>query len=101
MKMRLKGSIELVKEAVVRGEHCLGTTEAKGSWFRIRIADVTTHRGELFCETTLHELIHLWLYIVTAATGTELTEKEHHKIIDVVVPNAMKALKRVYDRNNH
>lgn len=99
MKMKLKGAIELVDRVRVKGQACWGVTQAHGQTFRIRVARSAIHNGAMFAETLLHEMLHLWIFIVCSAMGKQTSARRHHEIIDAIVPKAIRMLSESRFRN--
>lgn len=95
----LKGIIKLVdRKLIVDGDECYGAAEVEGRRFKIRLSNKTIDTGDMFIETLLHELMHLWIFIVMETLGFKMSQAGAHRIIDVVVPFAMEQFYREYRR---
>ena len=90
--MKLKGTIQSSPSIVSGGVKCAGTTEVAKERFLIRIADECFDDDENFQDVMLHELLHLWLFIVDNRGGrvTKFSERRHHRIINPIVDFALK-----------
>lgn len=77
------------KTVTVNGQPCYGVVKANENKFKILIAKCAGASYEQFAETLLHELIHLWIFILMALTDTQISEAKQHKIIKKVMPVAL------------
>jgi predicted SprT family Zn-dependent metalloprotease len=94
-RLDLKGTIEEVNILYHGNSSCYGLTDTKGNKFKILISKESIDKSELFIEVLLHELLHLWLYIVEAGYNIHLSGRQHHKVIDKVTPYATKELIKI------
>ena len=96
--MILKGKIRFQKQVHVEGQDCFGCARSSGNYFDIRISQDATDNLLLFADTLLHELCHLWIFIVVSALKVDITEKQQHRIINKIVPNAANLLQTYCNR---
>ena len=89
---KLFGEIKFQKKVIANKKECYGTCRASGDRFRVAISGAAFKSGSLLLETILHELLHLWFYIVTAITKKELSERIQHRVIYKVTAEALIAL---------
>jgi len=94
----IKGVIKFQKKVIVSKQECYGCCRGDGDQFDIRISQDATENFKIFAETLLHELIHLWMFIIMATIKINITEKEQHIIMKKAVKNALGALQKYYDR---
>lgn len=92
--MNLVGSISTRKRVRADNQECYGTCNAYKRTFTIRIAESAFDDPIMFADTLLHELIHLWLFIVMTRCNTQMSDRGHHTIIDMLVPKAVLKLKK-------
>src|SRR5690349_4260308 len=91
--MNVNGTIVIRRRVRYRNRECYGITTAKGTQFQIRIAESVYYRPLLFAETLLHELMHLWLFILSGRDKQYLiSQRKHHNLIDKTVPLAVSIL---------
>ena len=96
--IKLTGAIEFVKRVKIGKHICYGATYAQGSKFRIKISKASSESAECFIETLLHEMLHLMLYIISGTVKVELSDREHHRIINRIVKVALPVIHCSYKR---
>lgn len=85
--MDLVGSIGVRKRVRVKNEECYGTCCVfKKNTFTIKISETAFDDPVLFAETLLHELLHLWLFIVMKRCNTKMSEQYQHTIVNKIIP---------------
>ena len=87
--MDIIGRIHFQNKVIVEKQECYGVVKATGNRFRILIAKCAGKSYEQFAETLLHEFIHLWIFILTAMTDTQISEARQHKMIKKIMPVAL------------
>jgi hypothetical protein len=92
--MNIYGSIKFQNKIQVKKRACLGKCEAWNNRFRIVIAKSAGQTFSIFAETMLHELLHLWVFILMALTNINLSERRQHKIIEKIMPTAIKEIEK-------
>ncbi len=91
----LIGEIKLINRRIFSdGDECYGTAIANKNRFHIRLSNIGIETVDDFIDTTLHELLHLWLFILIAALTVTLSDAASHRIIDATVKTAMRCLRR-------
>ena len=95
---KLKGVIKFQKKVIVGKKECYGCCRGDGDRFDIRISQDAADNFEIFSETLIHELIHLWIFILMATVRINITEREQHKIMDKAVKSILRSLKPYYKR---
>lgn len=86
MKFNLKGEIKTCKSITIGKESCYGLTKAVNENFSIKILQSTLKDPWLFCQTLLHEMLHLYMFTVMSyAQKYDITEEEQHKVINKYV----------------
>jgi len=95
---KLTGTIEFVKQVKVGKHVCYGSAYATGDKFKIKISEAAGESAECFIETLLHEMLHLALYVISGATKVELSDREHHRIINRIVRAALPVIYCSYKR---
>lgn len=96
--MILKGKIRFQKQVHVDGDDCYGCARSRGNYFDIRISQDATQNIELFADTLLHEFCHLWIFIVISALKIEISDRQQHRIINKIAPQAAKLIKTYCER---
>ncbi len=92
---KVHGFINIIKQRIFhRGDECLGTCAVNGRRFNIRVSLKSAGEPDDFIDTLIHELMHLWLYILMAAYQFKLSEAAQHRIIEKAAPVTVKLLKR-------
>lgn len=86
MNIKLLGSIQSRKRLNYNKQECYGITKVNKNKFNILISELAFKNGYLFAETMLHELLHLWFFIIATAFGKEISESEQHAILEPIVP---------------
>lgn len=87
MKMNLSGTISTTPHRLVAGSQlCYGVTRANGNRFSIKISEKDNQDAVQFLETLLHEMLHLYFFIIIGMKGKNVAEWRQHNVIDVVVP---------------
>lgn len=92
--MDIIGRIHFQNKVFVNKQECYGVVKADGNKFKILIAKCAGGGFDLFAETLLHELLHLWVFILMALTDINVSEKRQHKIIGTIMPKAIKGIKK-------
>lgn len=95
--MNIRGFIKSQKKIVIDDDECYGCTYAYRNRFSIRIAQETGKDFYLFSDTVLHELMHLWIFILSACRNITITDRQAHKIINKTMPIALKMIRKYYD----
>ncbi len=106
--MKLKGIIRTSPRIVVKGEECRGLYEGDNQSFVIRLESKTMRESpNLFLRVLLHELLHLYMYIVDDYTKSKLnlTEGVQHKLMGTLVKQltdriAERAIKAIPGKKN-
>ncbi len=86
--MKIKGIIKTVRSITVDGDNCHGLYEGKGKDFIIRINQkIMTNHPNLFLRVLLHEILHLYMFIIDEYTHGKLnlTEGIQHKMMGKLV----------------
>lgn len=96
--MNIRGFIKSQKKIIIDNDECYGCTYAYRNRFSIRIAEETGKDFYLFADTVLHELIHLWIFILSACTNVKITDNQSHRIINKVMPRALKMVREYYHK---
>ena len=96
--MKLTGYIKFQKKVFVGKQECYGSTYGWRNTFGIRISEDASETFSLYAETILHELLHLWVFILAASIGIPLTEKKQHKFIELIVPKVIRGLRKTYKK---
>ena|SRR5271157_916869 len=86
------GKIMFQNTVTVHGKPCYGVVKANNNKFKILIAKCAGESFEQFAETVLHELLHLWVFILVALTDTRISEAKQHKMIKKIMPVALREL---------
>lgn len=87
MKLNLSGTIKSRKKLQVDNQTCYGVTRGEKDKFSIYISEEALKDGYLFSETILHELLHLWFFILIAALDRDdISEKKQHEVLEQVIP---------------
>lgn len=87
MKLNLTGTIKSSERRIRAGDQdCYGLTRVTGNKFSIRISDKENQDAVQFLETLLHEMLHLYFFILIAMRGRSISEWKQHNVINVVVP---------------
>jgi predicted SprT family Zn-dependent metalloprotease len=95
---KLMGIIEFVKRVKIGKHICYGATYADGDKFRIKISRAAGESVECFVETLIHEMLHLAFYIISGVTKVELSDREHHRLINKIMKVALKEIRSSYVR---
>lgn len=91
----LTGTVKLIQRKLfMNGSECYGTTTGHGGKFQIRLSNLSIETVWEFIETTVHELLHLWLFILVSALTFTLSDAASHRIIEETVKTALRALRR-------
>ncbi len=86
--MKIKGVIKTVQSITINGDTCHGSYEGKGKNFIIRINKrIMTNYPNLFLRVLLHEILHLYMFIINDYTHgiLNLTEGIQHKMMGKLV----------------
>lgn len=86
--MNLKGYIKTAKKIKIGNSQCYGVSTGYGNKFGIRIEDsLMKKHPAMFLRVLLHEIIHLYFFIVDDYTRHKLnlTEGVQHKIMGKLV----------------
>src|SRR5258706_9728637 len=86
MKIDLSGTIKSRKSLHYGKDVCYGITKANGDKFQIYLSELALKDKYIFSETMLHELLHLWFFIVNTAVLRQVSEDEQHEILDQAIP---------------
>lgn len=87
MQMNLTGTIKVSPRRLkVDGVECMGTTRVKGTHFSILISEKENKETVQFMETLLHEILHLYFFIMMSLKSTTISEDKQHRVLDAVVP---------------
>lgn len=86
MKIDLSGVIQSRKKLYYGKDACYGITRADKKKFKIYLSDLALKDGYIFSETMLHELLHLWFFIVSTVAIRVPSEEEQHEILEQVIP---------------
>lgn len=87
MKLNISGVIKTsARKLFVGRQECLGVTRADNNKFSIRISEKENTDVVQFLETLLHELLHLYFFILIGIKNRRISEDKQHEVIDVVVP---------------
>lgn len=91
----LNGDIKLINRRIFEGkDECYGDAIGNKKTFHIRLSNLAIETADEFIDTTAHELLHLWLFILTAALTITLSDAASHRIINETVETAMRSLRR-------
>lgn len=93
--MNLKGIIKTSKRVIVKNQECYGVAVGHKNTFTIKIDEsIFRERPTLFLKVLLHELIHLYFFIIEDYTKSHLnlTEGIQHKLMRKPVKDLTKAL---------
>lgn len=86
MKVDLSGVIKSRKNLRYGKDVCYGITRANKDKFKIYLSELALKDGYIFSETTLHELLHLWFFIISSYSVRVPSEKEQHEVLEQVIP---------------
>lgn len=87
MNIDLSGIIKTSKRPLkVKGQECFGTTTAKGQKFSILLSEKENRDPIQLIETLLHELLHLYFFIIIGITNRRISEEKQHEVIEASVP---------------
>lgn len=86
MKLDLSGVIKSRKRLYYGKSACYGITKANKSKFQIYLSELALKDGYIFSETVLHELLHLWFFIISTVAIKVPSEKEQHEVLEQVIP---------------
>ena len=92
--MDIIGRIRFQHRVFVDRQECYGAVRVDDNKFKILIAKCAGKTSDVFAETLLHEFIHLWLFIFVTITNIRVSERKHHRIIDKIMPVALRELRR-------
>lgn len=95
-----RGTIEFVNRRIFsKRDECYGITQVDGRRFWIKLA--TPAHDELWelVDTLLHEVMHLFFFVLAAFTDANLSIAAHHRVISRVVPYAIRMLRQEVRRS--
>jgi len=98
MKIDLSGTIKSRKRLYHGRDACYGLTSVDKKKFRIYLSDLALKDGYIFSETMLHELLHLWFFIISTVAIRVPSEKEQHEILEQVIPTILSRTALVLER---
>jgi predicted SprT family Zn-dependent metalloprotease len=90
--MNIYGQIKFQDKITIKRAACLGACETGGNHFRILISKDARQNVDIFAETILHELCHLWLSVLISMAKLKISDRRQHKIIEAIVPRALKEI---------
>lgn len=87
MKIDLSGTIKSRKKLYYGKSACYGITKADKNKFQIYLSELALKDGYIFSETMLHELLHLWFFIINSSLKTKpISETKQHEVLEQVIP---------------
>lgn len=87
MRLSLSGKIQSRKILRYGKDICYGLTRADKDNFRIYISELALKDINTFSETMLHELLHLWFFILNGASDRwDIPEAKQHEVLEEVMP---------------
>jgi len=93
MPFKLKGHIALQSKKLWQdGDECYGITEISDSGFRIRISNSLAQDVRDFRDTLVHELLHLYIFMMQGVYAKSLSNAAHHRITDELVAKIVKSV---------
>jgi len=92
--MQVTGTIKTQKRVRYRNQECHGIASAHKQKFLIRIAENTFNDPVLYGETLLHELVHVWFFILMGSYPVHISERRQHKLIEKLAKAARTYLRR-------
>ena len=92
--MKAVGKIEIIDRVRCEGDECWGKCVVEGNRFTINIARKATNDPILYADTMLHELLHLWLFMLEGSNKKfGMSQRKHHALMKIVIPVALNVLK--------
>lgn len=85
-QLDLNGSFKIVKRVRSKNRECYGLTRVFKNRFKIYITEKVAHGIYDFAETSLHEILHLWFFIVGGRINGNVSERKQHIVIEKVIP---------------
>lgn len=92
--IKVTGQIKTVKRIRYKNQECDGIAYGDKQNFLIKIVESTLKRDN-FIEVLLHELMHVWFFIVLALYKIDISERKQHKIIEAVAPRMSRQVQRL------
>lgn len=90
------GVISVRKRVRIKNGECYGSTKVNlNNSFHIRIAESAFKDRYIFADVMLHELMHLWLSFLQDHSFEEVTENNHHQVIEPLVKKSIRSLKKL------
>ena len=74
-------------------DECYGTTEVNGRRFMIRISTKLANNTDDFADTLLHELLHLFFFVLSGLLKLKISNKVEHQIIERTTKFVMRQVK--------
>jgi len=98
MKINLSGTIKSRKRIHYGRQECYGITRANRGKFSIYLSESAMEDGYIFSETILHELLHLWFFIIGSISSKKLSEKEQHEVLEEAIPRILSRTGLILER---
>lgn len=100
MKFKLSGFIKSLPKVQYGGQECYGLTRANKDKFRIYISEKSMEDSYVWAETILHELLHLYCFILIGSGVKRLSsESKQHEFLEQVIPIILSRLNLLLKRN--
>jgi hypothetical protein len=92
----IQGEIKFQNKVVINKRECFGRCKVSTDHFQIAISKAAGESLSIFAEVLLHELLHLWLFVIEALTKKRLSDRQHHRIINQIIPTAVKVFEKYH-----
>ena len=99
MSFFVQGTIKSAQRVRHQNQECYGLMRGWKNKFSIRISDKAIEDGQMYAETVLHELFHLYFWMLIARGVKRLTEKRQHEIIEQAIPVVLSRVANVLKRS--
>ncbi len=98
MRMNFKGIIKVTKNRLfVNKQECLGVTKVHRNQFSIKISEQPNKDIVDFMETLLHEMIHLYFFILMNIANKRFADYKQHNVIEASVPFILNKIALEFD----
>lgn len=98
MKIDLSGVIKSKKRLYYGKDACYGITRANKNKFKIYLSELALKDGYMFSETMLHELLHLWFFIISTVAVRVPSEADQHEVLEQVIPIILSRTRLMLER---
>lgn len=98
MSFFLQGIIRSVPRLKYGKQECYGLMQGLKNKFVIKISDEAVEEGQVFADTMLHELLHLYFWILKARGVKGLSDPAQHEILEEVLPIVLSRIALILKR---